>query len=44
LQMCKESMKNLKLVLDKVVKEKAELEKARAAESLKYEEEMNRFR
>ena len=42
--MCKESMKNLKLVLDKVVKEKAELEKARAAESLKYEEEMNRFR
>ncbi|KAG2270492.1 hypothetical protein Bca52824_065047 [Brassica carinata] len=44
LQMCKESMKNLELVLDKLVKEKAELEKARAAESLKYEEEMNRLR
>ena len=44
LQMCKESMKNLELVLDKVAKEKAELEKARAAESLKYEEEMNRLR
>ncbi|WZZ60215.1 hypothetical protein YC2023_060322 [Brassica napus] len=42
--MCKESMKNLELVLDKLVKEKAELEKARAAESLKYEEEMNRLR
>ncbi|KAF2600362.1 hypothetical protein F2Q68_00009855 [Brassica cretica] len=44
LQMCKESMKDLELVLDKVVKEKAGLEKARAAESLKYEEEMNRLR
>ncbi|KAL0770620.1 hypothetical protein Bca101_035771 [Brassica carinata] len=43
LQMCKDSMKNLELVLDKLAKEKAELEKARAAESLKYEEEMNRL-
>uniref|UniRef100_M4FF99 Uncharacterized protein n=1 Tax=Brassica campestris TaxID=3711 RepID=M4FF99_BRACM len=44
LQMCKESMKNLEFVLERLGKEKADLEKVRAAESLKHTEEMNRLR
>ena len=42
--MCKESMKNLEFVLEKLAKEKADLEKVRAAELLKHTEEMNILR
>ena len=44
LQLCKKSMKDLESVVDKLGKEKADLEKVRAAESLKHTEEMNRLR
>uniref|UniRef100_M4FA11 Uncharacterized protein n=1 Tax=Brassica campestris TaxID=3711 RepID=M4FA11_BRACM len=44
LKMCKESMKNLEFVLEKLAKEKADLEMVRAAESLKHTEEMNILR
>ncbi|KAF3580855.1 hypothetical protein DY000_02030774 [Brassica cretica] len=37
-------MKDLESVVDKLGKEKADLEKVRAAESLKHTEEMNRLR
>ena len=43
LQMCKESMKNLEFAVDKLGKEKNDLEKVRAAESLRHTEEMNRL-
>ena len=44
LQLCKKSMKDLESVVDKLGKEKADLEKVRAAESLKHTKEMNRLR
>lgn len=44
LHLCKQSMKDPETVVDKLWKDKALLEKARAAESLKYAEEMNRLR
>ncbi|XP_033143340.1 meiosis-specific protein ASY2-like [Brassica rapa] len=44
LQMCKESMNNLELVVDKQRKEKADLEAKMAAELLRHSEEMDRLR
>ncbi|WZY89472.1 hypothetical protein YC2023_046207 [Brassica napus] len=44
LQMCKEAMNNLELVVDKQQKEKADLEAKMAAELLRHSEEMDRLR
>ncbi|KAL0742984.1 hypothetical protein Bca4012_084497 [Brassica carinata] len=44
LESCKDSMKNLEFVVDKLGKEKADLERARAADSMKHAKEANRLR
>lgn len=44
LQMCKEAMNNLEVVVDKQRKEKVDLERRIAAESLRHSEEMTRLR
>ncbi|XP_048630310.1 meiosis-specific protein ASY2-like, partial [Brassica napus] len=44
LQMCKEAMNNLEVVVDKQRKEKVDLERRMAAESLRHSEEMTRLR
>ncbi|KAG2322372.1 hypothetical protein Bca52824_015585 [Brassica carinata] len=44
LESCRDSMKNLEFVVDKLGKEKADLERARAADLTKHVEEANRLR
>ncbi|KAG2314533.1 hypothetical protein Bca4012_065228 [Brassica carinata] len=44
LESCKDSMKDLQFVVDKLEKEKADLERARAADLMKHAEEANRLR
>ncbi|KAG5375449.1 hypothetical protein IGI04_040045 [Brassica rapa subsp. trilocularis] len=44
LQMCKEAMNNLEVVVDKQQKEKVDLERRMDAESLRHSEEMTRLR